>query len=146
MGRLRHQGQSKYTTGLCFEKSAPRYGTHHPCPWYLLLLQTFAKVSRIQSMNATPPSCSCLGLSLLHRCVWVHGDVSANNILLHDGVTKLSDLEFAKPHDESREHDRFVSLCSVSGRPVAHGSAGDVAVHACGSQGSSVSLRLLSLV
>ena len=68
----------------------------------------FVKASRTETQRAILSLRALSGLSLLHRCGWVHGDVSANNILLHNGVTKISDLEFAKKHDELSEHDRVV--------------------------------------
>ena len=60
-------------------------------------------------------------LYALHKCGWVHGDVSANNILLHNGVAKIADLEYAKKQDAICEHDRIVSstfktvnICSLT--------------------------------
>ena len=51
----------------------------------------------------------------------MHGDVSANNILLYNGVAKIADLEYAKKQDEICEHDRIVSstfktvnICSLT--------------------------------
>ena len=55
-------------------------------------------------------------LSLLHKCGWIHGDISTSNILMQDGKAKLSDFECAQKDGEVKEHDRVVSvsiLCSA---------------------------------
>ena len=49
-----------------------------------------------------------IGLFSLHRCGWVHGDISANNILLFGDRAILSDLEFATCQGEIVEHNKIV--------------------------------------
>ena len=45
-----------------------------------------------------------LALNALHACGWVHRDVSAGNVLIHDGVGKLADFEFAKAESDKGTH------------------------------------------
>ena len=46
----------------------------------------------------------------MHRCGWVHGDVSVQNILLFDGHAQIIDLEYAARREDIGEHDKVVSL------------------------------------
>lgn len=49
----------------------------------------------------------------MHKSGWVHRDISLGNILVVDGVAKLSDLEYATRNTEQKELGRTVcDLCS----------------------------------
>ena len=43
-------------------------------------------------------------LQAVHKCGWVHRDISSGNILLVDGVVKIADLEYAKKMDDETSH------------------------------------------
>lgn len=45
------------------------------------------------------------GLSALHSAGWVHRDISVGNIIIHDGQTKLGDVEYAKREADDTTHD-----------------------------------------
>ncbi|KAI0086023.1 hypothetical protein BDY19DRAFT_1050220 [Irpex rosettiformis] len=49
----------------------------------------------VQALNA---------LATMHKCGWVHCDVSSGNILLVDGFVKISDLEYAKSMKDNSSH------------------------------------------
>ncbi|KAI0086022.1 hypothetical protein BDY19DRAFT_996208 [Irpex rosettiformis] len=49
----------------------------------------------VQALNA---------LATMHKCGWVHRDVSSGNILLVDGFAKISDLEYAKSMKDNSSH------------------------------------------
>ena len=40
----------------------------------------------------------------MHKCGWVHRDISSGNILIVDGVVKIGDLEYAKRMDDDTSH------------------------------------------
>lgn len=69
---------------------------------------------RIQRISHCETQCSPSGLYSLHLCGWVHGDISANNILLYGSRAILSDLEYAKCRNETTEHDEIVSRFSLA--------------------------------
>ena len=71
------------------------------------LWETFVMV-RGRSVWVHRSDVRCIGLFSLHRCGWVHGDISTNNILLFGDRAILSDLEFATCRGEIVEHDRIV--------------------------------------
>ena len=56
---------------------------------------------------------SSVALRVLHKCGWIHGDVSIGNILLHDGGTKLADMEYAQEWRKCEEHRRAVSFGTI---------------------------------
>ncbi|KAI0084508.1 hypothetical protein BDY19DRAFT_1060215 [Irpex rosettiformis] len=60
-------------------------------------LTTVSRVLRagIQALN---------GLAVMHKSGWVHRDISSGNILVVDGVVKISDLEYAKKMSDSTSH------------------------------------------
>ncbi|GJE95027.1 hypothetical protein PsYK624_112060 [Phanerochaete sordida] len=43
-------------------------------------------------------------LRVLHKCGWVHRDISAGNVLIVDGVAKLADVEYAKRETDDTTH------------------------------------------
>ena len=51
-------------------------------------------------------------LQIMHKYGWVHRDISTGNILLVDGVVKISDLEYAKKMDDKTSHNGR-SVCST---------------------------------
>lgn len=55
-------------------------------------------------------------LNIFHRAGWVHRDISAGNVFLHERTCfKLGDLEFAKKMGKDGEHDvRTVSIIYTS--------------------------------
>ena len=71
---------------------------------------TLVKVRSISWRAHSADRC-LLGLRVLHRCGWAHGDISLGNILLFDDSVKIVDFEFAQQKDELKEHDRSVSGC-----------------------------------
>ena len=51
----------------------------------------------------------------MHKYGWVHRDVSSGNILVVDGVVKISDLEYAKKmEDETSHNGRSVCFALLS--------------------------------
>lgn len=40
----------------------------------------------------------------MHTCRWVHRDISSGNVLIVDGVVKLTDVEYAKHEDDKSHH------------------------------------------
>ena len=49
-----------------------------------------------------------LGLLALHKCGWVHGDISVGNLLMYGTEVKIIDLEYTQRYSEIGEHDRIV--------------------------------------
>ncbi|PSS18947.1 hypothetical protein PHLCEN_2v3163 [Hermanssonia centrifuga] len=41
------------------------------------------------------------GLRCLHECGWVHRDISTGNVVIVDGIAKITDLEYATSDDET---------------------------------------------
>lgn len=55
----------------------------------------------------------------MHKCGWVHRDISSGNILIVDGIVKIGDLEYAKRLDDDTSHaGRSVRFSHI--RRVAH--------------------------
>ena len=40
----------------------------------------------------------------MHECGWVHRDISAGNVLLHDTTGKVADVEYAKHESDQSNH------------------------------------------
>ena len=71
-------------------------------------------------------------LGAMHACGWVHRDVSAGNVLVHEGIGKLADVEFAKAESDTGSHSVrtvclpiscFIIFCSsyIAGHRILHG-------------------------
>lgn len=69
-------------------------------------------------------------LRLMHKYGWVHRDVSSGNILVVDGVVKISDLEYAKKMGDETSHNGrsvrfaplfvFRTMALINARRVLH--------------------------
>ena len=60
------------------------------------------------------PSHDMAALQTMHQCGWVHRDVSSGNILVVDGVVKISDLEYAKKMSDKTSHNGRSVCISLS--------------------------------
>ena len=55
-----------------------------------------------------------LGLIMLHRAGWAHGDVSPGNIILYNNHIKITDLEYAVPLKEDVAYKQVVRCIRAS--------------------------------
>src|SRR5271168_3591311 len=79
---------------------------HHYMTWttYRICL-TIGKISVDFVLNILLRSDLTLALEIIHRLKRVHRDVSTGNILLYQGVGRLSDLEFLKEVSSLQSHE-----------------------------------------
>ena len=87
-----------------------------------------------------------VGLIMLHRAGWVHGDLSPGNLLLCNDHIKITDLEYAIPLYEDDVYERVVRSVYTLTRTLADNMyhPGNALLHGCRSSLSALLIQAIS--